>query len=195
MTTNVAALYVRKDSVYKNLVAESFDIDRDATLYNGPYPIIAHPPCGQWGKLSHFAYPNPIEKQLALIAINQIRVFGGVLEHPRASKLWPQFLPLPGSFDSFGGFTISIDQFWFGHKAKKTTFLYFVGCKPSQLPQIPLRFDLIEHGVSQGKNKHKPQLREISKADRERTPLNLALWLIEVAQIINDNSQSKILHT
>lgn len=35
----VAALYVRKDSIYKALVVECYDIERDARSYRGCYPV------------------------------------------------------------------------------------------------------------------------------------------------------------
>jgi hypothetical protein len=58
-----------------------------------------------------------------------LRAFGGVLEHPRGSKLWERCgLPVPGGLaDSFGGFTVEVDQCSWGHVARKTTWLYVVG--------------------------------------------------------------------
>ena len=181
---NVSALFVRKDSVYKKLGVDSWDKERNALEWPGGNPIIAHPPCRAWGQLSHMANPEPGEKELAFFSIDMIRKFGGVLEHPRASKLWPDHLPLPGEVDDYGGYSICVDQFWWGHKAKKNTLLYIVGCSKSRLPSIPMSFDAVEYTVS-SKIKKKSGRRikkEIPKSDREKTPIDLAKWLIDVAQ-------------
>jgi hypothetical protein len=183
---NISALFVRKDSVYKSLVVDCWDIERDARLWPGGNPVIAHPPCRSWGKLSHFARPRDGEKGYAIKCIEWIRQWGGVLEHPAASRLWPELkLPLPGYYDEYGGFSICIDQFWFGHKAQKRTLLYICGCSQSDLPPIPIRFDAVTHCVSVNKkNKfgRRPGLKkEITKVEREQTPVELAEWLIKVA--------------
>ena len=179
---DVSVLFVRRDSVYKQLGVDCWDVDRDARLFTGINPVIAHPPCRAWGQLSHFAKPLPGEKELALFAIDVIRRNGGVLEHPRASKLWPHYLPYPGEYDEYGGYSISVDQFWWGHKARKRTLLYIVGCPKRKLPLIPLRFDAIEYVVSSSTRTKRREIREISKSDRERTPVKFAKWLIEVAK-------------
>ena len=64
-----------------------------------------------------------------------------VLEHPKGSRLWHEApLPMPGEFsDEFGGFTILVDQYQFGHVARKWTHLYIVGIEPKDLPEIPIR--------------------------------------------------------
>ena len=178
---DVSVLFVRKDSVYKQLGVDFWDKERDARLYNGPNPVVAHPPCRAWGQLSHFAKPEPGEKELALFAIDIIRKYGGVLEHPRASRLWPEYLPLPGRTDEYGGYSISVDQFWWGHKARKRTLLYIVGCPHKELPPIPLRFDAIEHVVSSSSRSKRGKLKEIGKKEREATPVDFAIWLIKVA--------------
>lgn len=36
----VAVLYARRDSVYKHLGSDVFDIDRDARSYHGPQPVL-----------------------------------------------------------------------------------------------------------------------------------------------------------
>lgn len=174
----ITALFVRYDSIYKRLGIDCYDRERNALTWRGGGPVICHPPCRSWGQLTQFAKPEPGEKWLAVWSIIQIRRWGGVLEHPRTSRLWKKYLPMPGTTDMYGGYTINIDQFWFGHKAKKNTLLYIVGCPRQDLPPIPLRFDAIEHVVSSSTSGKK----EISKADRERTPERLAIWLIEVAK-------------
>ena len=176
----MAALFVRKDSVYKKMGLDCWDIERDARLFPGGMPVIAHPPCRAWGRLRAFAKPRPDEKELAIFAIEQIRKNGGVLEHPQGSLLWPEILPLPGRTDQFGGFTISINQSWFGHRAEKKTFLYICGISKKQMPPVPISFDLVTHVVAQF-SKNKIKRPEISKAEREHTPLHLAKWLYDLA--------------
>src|SRR6185437_10212508 len=128
----IAALYVRKDSVYKDLGCDCWDADRDARLYPGPMPVVAHPTCRAWGRLRQFSKPRPDEKELAIKAVRQVREWGGALEHPATSSLWKEMpLPMPGEIDMWGGFTICVDQFWWGHKAQKRTFLYICGIRPT----------------------------------------------------------------
>lgn len=136
----VAVLFARKDSNYKQLPdVEVYDIERDARTYDGPFPVVAHPPCRGWGRLRRFAKVRPDERNLARLAVALVREFGGVLEHPEGSKLWPsQLLPLPGQTDSYGGWTMAIPQHWFGHRAEKMTLLYIVGLKPTEVPPLPM---------------------------------------------------------
>lgn len=137
-----AVLFARKDSRYKNLVGyDVYDIDRDARTFEGKLPVIAHPPCRAWGRLSHMANPRPDEKDLAYFALEKVRANGGVLEHPKGSKLWKEAnLPKPDEpSDEYGGFTILVDQYNFGHVARKWTHLYIVGIDKADLPPIPTR--------------------------------------------------------
>jgi hypothetical protein len=182
----ISALFVRKDSVYKTLGVDCWDIERDARLWPGGNPVIAHPPCRAWGQLAHFAKPREGEKELAIKSIELIREWGGILEHPAASRLWPTLnLPLPGQYDEYGGFSICIDQFWFGHKAQKKTLLYICGCSQDDMPPIPIRFEAIEFVVSSCKRnkfgRRGTGKKEITKAEREHTPEDLAKWMIKVA--------------
>ena len=63
----IAVLFARNDSRYKQLEGyDVYDIDRDARNYNGTNPVIAHPPCRAWGRLSHMANPRPDEKDFTL---------------------------------------------------------------------------------------------------------------------------------
>jgi hypothetical protein len=136
----IAVLFARDDSRYKELDGyDVYDIHRDARNYCLSYPVLAHPPCRAWGQLSHMANPRPDEKQLAFFALAQVRLNGGVLEHPAGSRLWREAnLPLEGEFpDEFGGFTIEVDQYDFGHVAHKKTKLYICGIAMRELPDLP----------------------------------------------------------
>lgn len=180
----VAVLFARKDSIYKTMSnTDVFDIDRDARNFSGSIPVVAHPPCRAWGKLKHFAKPRPDEKQLAIFAVQKVRENGGVLEHPAYSALWKAAaLPRPGAGkDDWGGYSIDIDQCWFGHKARKRTWLYIVGIDIKEL-NVPLSFDCATHVVGTSKRKNQKSLPEITKAEREHTPKKLAEWLVDLAQ-------------
>lgn len=182
----ITVLFARKDSIYKSMGLDVWDIDRNAMNFDGSNPVIAHPPCRMWGKLSYFAKPRLGEEKTAFHAIDRVRQNGGILEHPAYSKLWKVAgLPRPGSgCDEFGGYTIDIDQSWFGHKARKRTWLYIVGVKESELPVITISFDAIQFCISTSKGRARGRLKEVTHAEREHTPEKLAKWLIETAKLI-----------
>lgn len=174
----IAVLFARHDSIYKTLPhCDVWDAERDARNWPGGCPVIAHPPCRAWGQLRHFANPLPGERELAIWAVQQVRQWGGVLEHPAQSQLWPEMeLPKPGNRDEWGGFSVWICQHWFGHKAEKPTLLYIVGIEPAELPPIPFVLGESTHVIA-STCKRRP---EVTKAEREHTPLALAEWLREV---------------
>ena len=166
----VAVLFARTDSCYKALPGvEVFDAERDARTYDGPWPVVAHPPCRAWGRLRAFANPRPDERNLGRLAVALVREFGGVLEHPAGSTLWPaQNLPRPGERDSFGGWTLAAPQKWWGHKAEKATWFYVVGCEPHDQPDMPLVLGDAAYVVqSRKRDDYRPH---ISKSEREHTP-------------------------
>lgn len=173
MTYPVAALFVRENSCYFDLAEMAFDAKRDARCYDGSLPVVAHPPCRAWGRLSHFAKPREDEKDLAIFAVDTVRRCGGVLEHPSASRLFVTAgLPSPGTTqrDAFGGFTFVVDQSWFGHRAPKRTWLYIVGIEPASLPELPFHL-----GIASGR------VEDFGRAEREATPPAFAKWLCELA--------------
>jgi hypothetical protein len=184
----VAALFVRKDSVYKAFRdVDCWDEDRDARNWPGGESIVAHPPCAQWGTLSHMSTNNPAEKELAVRAVKLIRRWGGVLEHPVRSKLWA-FLGLPRATvpDKYGGWTLTVSQKWWGHRAEKQTNLYIVGCAPADIPAIPFVMGEASHICAGGaaataeeakrRRQCPPERRRpsITHAERERTPIAFA---------------------
>jgi len=183
----VAILFARRDSIYKTLPGcDVWDAERDALRWPGGCSVVAHPPCAAWGQMSHLSNRPESERQLAVWAVEQVRTWGGVLEHPSRSKLWAEAgLPKPGERDAFGGFTLVVSQWWWGHKADKLTWLYVVGIEPENLPAIPYRIGEPEYVLTQNhakgiKRNYKP---EIPKPEREHTPIEFAKWLVEVARL------------
>lgn len=167
----VAVLFAHRRSPYKLFdLADVYDEDRDALTYPGGLPVVAHPPCRGWGRLRHFSKHQQAETELAIFAVDQVRRFGGVLEHPACSRLWPAAgLPAPGRRDVFGGLTYAVNQSWFGHRAPKLSWFYIVGA--DDLPVVPFHL-----GVAPGR------VELMGRAEREKTPIELAKWLLDLAQ-------------
>lgn len=175
-----AVLFARADSIYKRLPGlDVYDAARDARTYPGGLPVVAHPPCRAWGRLRAFANVQPHEPDLARWAVAQVRRWGGVLEHPAGSLLWPdQGLPLGHRRDRWGGWTLPIHQQDFGHRAQKKTWLYIVGVEPDDLPPLPLVLGEASHVIQSRRRDSRPH---VTKAEREHTPPDLAEWLVELA--------------
>ena len=179
-------LCTRPDSVYRELGADCYDIERDARTYRGELPVVAHPPCRAWASLRHHAKPRVGEKELALFCVDTVRRVGGVLEHPSLSTLW-QAAALPRGLetDPFGGHTLIVDQFWFGHRARKRTALYIVGVCRTRIPRIPLALGEAPCTVGLWSGRDRRTARpSIAKAEFEATPRNFAAWLLELAQAV-----------
>jgi len=177
----IAALFVRRYSIYKTLGVDCWDEDRDARNFTGPGPVVCHPPCGQWGRLRAFAHQDLAVKALAVKAVEFVRNFGGVLEHPATSSLWDYCgLPKPNCATRGHEFSIAVPQLWFGHKAEKKTWLYFSGLTPNELPSINLSLREPTHCVDSSMRRGQG-LKYLSKKDREATPREFASWLIEAA--------------
>ncbi len=167
----VSVLFARSDSCYFELVADVWDIKRDARGYAGINPVVCHPPCRGWGRLRHWAKPRPDEKALAIFAVEQVRRCGGVLEHPWGSTLWHAAdLPHPGKVDAWGGWTLLVDQGWWGHAAPKPTYVYIVGCSREDVGDLPVQLQ-----------RAPGRTLKLSPAERESTPLPFARFLVGIA--------------
>jgi hypothetical protein len=119
-TGAVAALWVREDTVYRTLGLDVWPASRNARLFHGPGPIIAHPPCGPWGK---FAWNCKYqEKKDGMIAMLLVHKFGGVVEQPSSSSLFREYGCPCGSLTL-------INQADYGHPIKKPTRLFW-HCPP-----------------------------------------------------------------
>lgn len=179
---SVAVLFARRDSVYKTMPdCDVWDEDRDARKWPSGCVVVAHPPCRGWGRLRQFSKATDAEKQLGIDAVARVRAFGGVLEHPAESTLWRACgMPRPGQFpDAWGGYSIEVRQFDWGHRAEKATWLYIVGVDPEALPVMPRRPGRATHCVRPTKSY--PRLPSITKREREATPPEFARWLVDLA--------------
>jgi hypothetical protein len=179
---NVAALFVREDSIYKTLGIDCYDINRDARKFRGDCPVIAHPPCRLYSRMRHFSTAPQEEKRLALFAVGVVWRNGGVLEHPYLSTLCDQVgLPYPGrGQDDHFGFSIDVDQHWFGHRCRKRTWLYICGIRMQDVPDYTIRFSEPTHVVGRSRNSIKPHC---TKKERDATPREFAEWLIKIAEL------------
>ncbi len=142
----VSALYVETDGCYFGQAdVDPWDIARDARLYSGPYPVVAHPPCQRWGRFATGSTRKPGQYRVGedggcfASALTAVRNYGGVLEHPKDSLAWDYFgIMPPGGMgwsraDSFGGWTCEVEQGHYGHFSRKPTWLYAVGIEPPSL--------------------------------------------------------------
>jgi len=141
----IAALYVETDGAYFGLPdVDPWDESRDARLYAGPHPVVAHPPCARWSVLW------PLVKATCGLepgedggcfeaALRAVRTYGGVLEHPALSLAWTRYKlprPAPGGWTTSMfdvGYTTEVSQAAYGHRARKRTWLYYVGANPPAL--------------------------------------------------------------
>jgi hypothetical protein len=145
-TEMIAALYVQTGGAYFGLEdVDPWDETRDARLYAGPWAVVAHPPCARWSRLAgfteaRFGLKRGDDGGCFAAAVDAVRRFGGVLEHPAYSSAWEHFgLPRP---NRYGGWTSSLlDPGWscyveqgrYGLPVKKATWLYAYGV---ELPDL-----------------------------------------------------------
>ena len=170
----IAVLFCHRRSYYKTLPGvDCYDEARDARTFPGGCPVVAHPPCRMWSRARRKNLPTlPDEMALAPWALEQVRRNGGVLEHPFCSRLWAHCgLPAPGERDAYG-FTVQVDQAWWGHRAEKATWLYIVGLEPDRLP--PVCFPIFRRPVN---------FNHLGRAERQLTPPAFARYLAEVASL------------
>ena len=143
----IAALFVETGGCYFGLEGvDPWDEKRDARLYAGPYPVVAHPPCERWGRFWHGSTRKPHQFKLGddggcfEAALNAVRCYGGILEHPADSHAWRSFglnaPPRSGGWiqaDYDCGWTCCVSQGHYGHLSGKRTWLYANGV---DLPEL-----------------------------------------------------------
>lgn len=146
----IAALFVETNGVYFGLPdVDPWDKERDARLYAGPWPVVAHPPCSTWGYMApvnkaRYGHEIGADDGCFASAIESVRTFGGVLEHPAESHAWRRFdLTPPGdghwarSLYHPNEWATMVCQRNYGHPARKRTWLLYVGPNPPELDWSP----------------------------------------------------------
>lgn len=141
----IAALYVADPGPYIGLPGvDPWPEARDARLYPGPYPVVAHPPCQRWGRYWSGGPSARVRRTLGddggcfRAALASVVTWGGVLEHPEASHAWAAYgllrPPRAGGWVPAGppapGWTACVEQGHYGHAARKATWLYYHGTRP-----------------------------------------------------------------
>jgi hypothetical protein len=194
----IAALFVHEGGAYYGLPdVDPWPESRDARLYPGPWPVVAHPPCQLWvnfAALNFKRYGGEHNRPgndggCFASALASVRRWGGVLEHPAGSKAWAAHgLPAPvgrgwqacddGSWGR--GDAAWVAEVWqsaYGHRARKRTWLYAVTpCPP------PLDTRAVPGTAQVGWfDRIKPSL---SKREASATPLPFRDLLLSIARSV-----------
>ncbi len=158
---NVAALYVVENGVYYGLLGvEPWCESDDARTYDGPFVVVAHPPCDRWGRYWSGGPSGKARKELGAdhgcfrAALSAVQRFHGVLEHPEGSHAFRHFnLPIPRWREGWTGnarlgWSCCVAQGNYGHRARKLTWLYcFSFEKPAELDwSIPAPRSRLDYG-------------------------------------------------
>jgi hypothetical protein len=137
----IAALYVQRNGAYYGIDdVDPWDEKRDARLYDGPYAVVAHPPCSRWCRLAainekRWGFMRGEDGGCFQHALETVRRVGGVLEHPAFTDAWKAFgLPRPPRAGGWvqgecGGWVCHVEQSHYGHRARKATWLYAFNVK------------------------------------------------------------------
>jgi hypothetical protein len=195
----IAALFVRRNGVYCGIPdVDPWPEDRDARLYPGPHPAVAHPPCARWCRLAglveaRWGHRRGDDSGCFASALASVRRWGGVLEHPAYSDAWATFaLPIPPvegwQRGVCGGWAAHVEQGRYGHPAKKATWLYAYGV--TRLPS--LRWGRCADGEStalvswcgnrlRGRPNDRPR---VGKAKAAVTPLEFSDVLLGIARSV-----------
>lgn len=175
LKASVAVLCASTRSIYHKLPSvDVYDKLRDARMFSGGCPVVAHPPCRAWSAYcSHQAKPEPGEKELGLWCCDMLRQCGGVLEHPAHSRLFAAAaLPMPGCSDGklWSAFVL---QSWWGDSRRKATWLCFSGIDRSEV-EFPFALRATDKG-------DRRRWQVMSKHQRSATNETFARWIVEVA--------------
>jgi len=190
----IAALYVETNGCYFGLPdVDPWDEARDARLYAGPHPVVAHPPCDRWCQMApvnqaRYGHKIGDDGGCFAAALAAVRTWGGVLEHPALSLAWPAFdLPRPsygGWQRTFcGGWVAHVDQRNYGHPATKGTWLYAVCLEPPTLKWQ--RGEKPEAWISTDRPRSELAamgIRQLSKREAKATPPAFRDVLLSIAR-------------
>lgn len=190
---SIAALFVQPDGCYVGLShVDPWDKTRDARNYAGPHPVVAHPPCQLWGAMANVNFARwggehnrpGNDGGCFAFALYAVERWGGVLEHPAATRAWARYgllkPPAPGWHQSGRGWVCEVWQSAYGHRANKATWLYYRGARAP----FDLRWARIvgTHQIGfqdqRGKARNKPTLRP---REANATPVEFREELLRLA--------------
>lgn len=199
----IAALFVQRNGAYWDLPGvDPWDESRDARLYAGPWPVVAHPPCQRWINLAfanHARWGGEHNRPgndggCFAAALSAIRQWGGVLEHPGSSHAWRRFgllrpygtgwcyQPDTTFVAGRGGYHVcEVWQSAYGHRARKRTWLLYAGAgtPPQMIWDRPPGTHQVGFQDRRGKRRNKPTL---STAEANATPIEFRDVLIAMAR-------------
>lgn len=200
----IAALFVHKGGPYFGLDGvDPWDESRDARLYAGPWPVVAHPPCERWGRYwggGPMLAGTPRQKTLGddggcfAAALRAVRAWGGIIEHPEASHACGAHRlnapPRHGGWiaaDFEGGWTCCVEQGHYGHPARKATWLYAHGV---ELPELRwgssgqrIRLEDGFHSKEERRRAVRTGVcQRLSKRQRSETPIEFRDLLLSIAR-------------
>lgn len=200
----IAALFVQTGGCYFGLPdVDPWDEMRDARLYAGPWPVVAHPPCERWGRYWSGG-PSARARRIKgddggcfAAALAAVRRWGGVLEHPEASHAWTHFQLCRPRFTGTGivdgrpfygwsmadalphsagmyGWTCQVEQGHYGHRARKKTWLYAVAPRLPELIWGPSTGERLDEGFHSKAERDAARAAGIKPRPRLSTRENLA---------------------
>ena len=190
----IAALFVEPRGCYADAPGvDLWDAERDARLYAGPWPVVAHPPCSRWCQLAglvqaRWGHKKGDDGGCFASALKSVRRWGGVLEHPAYTAAFPAHgLPAPDRNGGWqrtlcGGAVCHVEQGRYGHRARKATWLYAHG---AELPDLRWGYGLTTDAVVGHCRNHwragddRPT---VTKKQRIATPPEFRDVLLEIAR-------------
>lgn len=209
----IAALFVDPRGCYAGLPdVDLWDEKRDARLYDGPHSVVAHPPCSRWCRLAglveaRWGHKRGEDGGCFASALESVRRWGGVLEHPADSDAWIAFsLPVPHRHGGWhrgfcGGWSCHVEQGRYGHRARKATWLYAFGVELPRLrwgvtPNWPASWHHSKRdaarpaAVSWCRNHGLADVPRIGKKEAAATPLEFRDVLLEMARSVRAREAS-----
>lgn len=193
----VAVLFVDPNGPYPSFEnIEWWDEQKDARKYNGPWPVVAHPPCGRWcgmARMNERRWGAKVGEDGGCFkfALWAVRTFGGTLEHPAKSIAWAAFeLQKPTGIGwvrvNQREYVAEVWQSAYGHKATKRTWLLYCGDRPP----LPFLLDRPRgsHQIGGGIHTGNRLLPRLNQKETHISPKPFAEFLVTLAR----NSKHKM---